>query len=171
MLRKGLGLICLAVCLPVTASAAPAALLNKTVRVSFTTSIPGKAADGTTAVRTRNNSFTVYISSAGRIFGRRSRADGPLAQTKEAGPGDPGSNFRFDGNRLVGVQTYMSGAAQMVVTFDAVGQSCNASFISGREGGRAFRWKGLSGVAYEATGPASWSNVSCSVSSGNAFAN
>lgn len=138
-MRLILGLIG-AVLLPaVAANAAPAELLNKSIHISFTTTIPARAPDGR------------------------------LSKTTDRAPGE--NSYRFDGNRLVGVQTYASGAAQMVVTFGTGGQSCNVSFISGREQGKAFRFKGVSGVTYEAPGPASWSNVSCSISPGNAFAN
>lgn len=169
MIRIGIGLICVALYPVAVAYAAPAELLNKSVRVSFTTTIPAKGPDGTIAPRVRNNAFVIYIiSSAGRAFSRISRTDGNQSQTKEAAPGQ--NSYRFGGNKLVGVQTYASGAAQITVTFNSGGQSCNATFISGRDSGRVFRFKGVNGATYEATGPASWSNVSCSITGGNAFA-
>jgi hypothetical protein len=65
---------------------------------------------------------------------------------------------------------FVSGAAQLTVTFASNGQSCDASIAVGRDNGKTLKWKGVNGMIYEATGPATVSNVSCSIRSGNAFA-
>jgi len=67
---------------------APATLLNKSISVSYATTIPGKKADGSPVSGSRIATRTVYISSAGRIFARVARRDGNAAETKEAGPGE-----------------------------------------------------------------------------------
>lgn len=149
--------------------AAPAGLLNKSITVSYATTIPGKKADGSPVSGSRIAKRTVYISSAGRIFARVSRRDGNAAETREAGPGETGNNFRFVGDKLVGVMQFASGASQMTISFDASGQSCSATIVAGRDNGRALRWKGVDRTMNEATGPATFSNISCSITPGNAF--
>jgi hypothetical protein len=159
----------LAACAATPAWAAPAALLNKSITVSYATTIPGKKADGTPVSGSRIATRTVFISSAGRIFARVARRDGNAAETKEAGPGESGNNLRFVGDKLVGVMQFASGASQMTISFDPSGQSCSASIVAGRDSGRTIRWKGVDGTMREATGPVTFSNISCSISPGNAF--
>jgi len=152
------------------AHAAPAELLNKTITVSYTTTIPGKSADGQAISGVRNVVRTIYISSAGRVFGRVFRRDRDASATKEAAPGESGNTFRFEGNKLIGVMQFVSGAVQMLITWDATGQSCNATFLVGRDSGRALQWKGVNGRTYTATAPPAFSGVNCSIAAGNAFA-
>jgi hypothetical protein len=118
---------------PVAAVAAPAELLNKTITVSYTTTIPGKSPDGQTITGVRNAVRTIYISSAGRIFARVFRRDRDASATREAGPGDSGNTLRFEGNKLVGVMQFVSGAVQMVITWDSTGGSCSATMLAGRD--------------------------------------
>lgn len=165
-----IGLIAGGVVLPTLAFAAPAELLNKTITVSYTTTIPGKSPDGQTISGVRNAVRTVYISGAGRIFARVFRRDRDASATKEAGPGDTGNTLRFEGNKLVGVVQFVSGASQMVITWDSSGGSCNATIVAGRDSGRTIQWKGVNGKTYTATGPVENSNISCSIAAGNAFA-
>ena len=113
---------------------------------------------------------TVYISSAGRMFARVFRRDRDASATKEAAPGDSANTLRFEGNKLVGVMQFVSGASQMVITWDASGGSCSAAIQAGRDNGRAIQWKGVNGKTYTATGPVQTSNISCSIAAGNAFA-
>jgi hypothetical protein len=161
--------LCALTCLLAGAAhAAPAELLNKTVTVSYAVTIPGIKADGSQVSGSRTATRTMYISSAGRIFGRVNRRDGRDTETKEKGP--EGNGAHFAGNKLVGVMKFPSGAAQMTVSFDPGGQSCSATIFAGREGGQALRWKGVDGAMRQATGQATFSNVSCSITAGNAFA-
>jgi hypothetical protein len=156
---------------PSVASAAPTALLNKSITVSYVTTIPGKKADGSPVSGSRVAVRTVYISGAGRIFARVFRRDGNATQTRDAGPDESGNNFRFVGDKLVGVMQFSSGAAQMTISFDGAGQSCSATIVAGHDNGKPLRWKGVDGTMRESTGPATFSNISCSISSGNAFGN
>ena len=48
---------------------------------------------------------------------------------------------------------FVSGAAQMSITFQG-GSSCDANIAVGRDQGRPLKWKGVNGMTYEATGPA-----------------
>lgn len=156
--------------LPLPIVAAPAELLNKTVTVSYAVTIPARTDDGRVVSGTRNATRTIYISSTGRAFGRVSRSDGRRGETREAAPGEAGNNFRWQGSRLIGVMPFVSGAAQMVITFGPGGQSCDANIVVGRDGGNTLKWRGVDGRTREAAGPATVSGVSCSIRSGNAFA-
>ena len=165
MIRTGLCLLVASAAAP--AWAAPAALLNKSITVSYATTIPGKTADGTQVTGTRQSTRTIYISSAGRIFARVARRDGRASETKDRAPGD--NSYRFVGDKLVGVMQFQSGASQMTISFDPSGQSCSASIVAGRDSGQAIRWKMVDGSVREATGAPTFSNISCSIVSGNAF--
>jgi hypothetical protein len=103
--------VVIVVAVPCLAVAAPAELMNKSITVSYTVTIPGRAQDGSTTPGVRNTSRVFYISSAGRVFSRVTRQDGPLTQTKDAAPGDAANTLRFEGSRLVGVMPFVSGAA------------------------------------------------------------
>jgi len=151
-------------------AAAPAELLNRTITVSYTVTIPGEAEDGTRVPGIRNTTRTIYVSTAGRIFARVTRQDGRLAATKEAAPNEPANTLRFVGSQMVGVMPFIRGASQMTISFGPGAQSCSASLVVGKDAGQALTWKGVNGRTYRAIGPASVSNVSCSVAPGNAFA-
>jgi hypothetical protein len=166
---RSLCLTSLAALVSSPALAAPAWLLNKSITVSYATTIPGKRSDGAPVRGSRVSVRTIYVSSAGRIFARVLRRDGNLSQQKEAGPGETGNTVRIAGDTLVGVMKFPSGAAQMIISFGGGGQSCSASIVAGRESGRPIQWKGVDGMMRQATGPVSFSNVTCSIVSGNAF--
>ncbi len=160
------------VALPCWAVDVPPDLFNKTITVSYTVTIPARRSDGRAVPAVRNSSRTIYISNAGRVFARVSRIDGRrFSETKEAAPGDQANSYRFEGGTLVGVMPFSSGAAQMTIAFDSAGgQTCNAKIVMGRDSGKPLRFKGVSGMMYEATGPGTVSNMKCKIRSGNAFA-
>jgi hypothetical protein len=150
------------------AQAAPQGMLNKSVTVSFSITIPARAPDGSTQANPRAVTRTIYISSQGNVFARADRRVGKNSQTAERGPGEGG--MRVSGNSLVGVLPLQSGASQLTVNFDASFSSCTAQLIVGAEKGKPIVYMGLNGMTYTQTGPASVSAVSCSVRAGNAFA-
>ena len=144
-------------------------LLNKSVTVSFSITIPARGSDGSTQANPRAVTRTYYISSQGRVFARADRRVGKMQDRKEKGPGE--TNMRVSGNSMVGVIVFPSGAMQLTINFDPSGSSCSARVIMGAEGGKPIVYKGLDGKTYTQTGPAQLSGVSCSVSAGNVFAN
>lgn len=155
-------------CLVPTAFAAPASVMNKTITVATTTTTPWKTADGGTGSGSRVTTHTIYISSAGRVFARMTRQDRNRTASYNMAPGE--STYRFAGDKLIGNVVYVSGASQMIISFDPSGQSCSATLQIGRDSGRPLSWKGNNGVTYTATGPSVVSNVTCSIAAGNAFA-
>jgi hypothetical protein len=92
------------------------------------------------------------------------------ATDREIGPGDGGS-WHFEGDRLVATRSFISGANQLTISFDASFQTCSADLVIGSESGKPRVWKALNGETLTAAGNAEVSGVSCSIQEGNAFAN
>ncbi|SRR6266545_3277669 len=158
---------------PATAAGVPAAAMNKTVTISFTATGSAKSADGQTKAFSTSVSRIIYVSSAGRLFMRHVATSGRASRGGDFVPDDPRSgrgSFHFEGNRLTGVIPYSMGARQVTVSFDAGFSSCTASIIEGHTAGGVIRRKGPNGVMYEITS-ATTSSPSCSIQSGNVFAN
>ena len=163
----------------VPAAAAPAPLYNKSVSVSWTEQRVQRAV-GTSAFRQVGSSvnWTVYVSSAGRLFTRQYRTSTarPNSSTTEHGPGDvpvPGlkaSHANFQGTSMTAISQYPSGARQIVVNFDSGFTSCTARIGYGKEGGN--NQVMLSQVSKRMVEVQSVQIVSpaCSVKTGNAFA-
>jgi hypothetical protein len=153
------------------AAGVPAAAMNKTITISFNATGIAKAPDGAEKAFSTQVVRIVYVSSEGRLF-MRHRAT--LGRNSRGGDFDPNDSragkgsFNFQGNKLVGVIPYAAGARQISATFDAGFSSCTASVIEGASGG-VIRRKGPNGVMHEITG-GSTSSPSCSIQSGNAFA-
>ncbi len=148
--------------------AAAQQLLNKSVTISFSVTVPARGSDGSTQANARAVTRTYYVSSQGRVFARTDRRVGRRSETTERAPGE--TNMRISGNSMVGVMPLPSGASQLTINFDPSGSSCTARVIMGAEMGKPIVYKGLNGMTYTQTGPTQVSGVSCSVRSGNAFA-
>jgi hypothetical protein len=153
----------------VEALSAPSQLLNKTVHYSFKASAPTKTSDGRTVTASMVTQRTIYVSSKGRIFDRESRKDLDRAGSSHAAPEQ--SSFHFEGTLLVAHFGHVSGASRLVITFDADFRTCSLTIFSGTEGGKPLTIKGLNGIHYTALDKPTFSEQSCAVSEGNAFAN
>jgi hypothetical protein len=149
---------------PSLAAGVPAQLWGKTISVSFTASSPTTGARGPT-VGSRNVELHIYVSSAGRIFERAAAVARTGAGAKDYAP--EGSGWRFAGQKMVKSTRSISGASLLQISFDAGFGSCTFSGIIGHESGKAFKWKGLNGTEYEATGPSTISAERCSIAAGN----
>ena len=68
---------------PTEIFAAPANLLNKTITVSVTTTA-SFVANGRETTGRRQTTFTIYVSTQGRLFSRRVRQVGAASTTGEA---------------------------------------------------------------------------------------
>jgi hypothetical protein len=149
-----------------------AGLLDKTVHVSFAIGRPGKGEDGSTINTPRRVAVTIYISSAGRIFATLAQRAGRTGARDTAyDPGASAGRCSFAGATLIGTGHSFNAATQIRVSFDGSFQSCSVEVLSGGENGAPVVWTGLNGIKYTATGPVAISAQSCSVQSGNAFAN
>jgi hypothetical protein len=153
-------------------AAAPQGLLNKTVTLHWGTSGMAKGADGRSTSFSNINTRMIYISSAGRTFLRMrvGSAGRSNARQGELGPDDGGSrgSVRLEGNRLVGVESFQSGARQYVATFDASFASCTLTIIDAKGDGGTIRRRGPNGAMYEVSN-VSTNSPSCSIQAGNAF--
>ncbi len=166
------------VCCGPAAAQAPRQLYNKTVAFSFTSNSVQRSPNGQTRdVHTAIN-YTFYISSAGRIFERSSRSpDRGASQTGQFGP-DSGPtsktgeahNVHFEGNKLVSLRAFVTGASRMVVSFDPSFASCTVSVQNAKENGGVIKRKGTDGVVREFLSITT-SGETCSVREGNPFAN
>lgn len=158
---------------PAAAAGAPQGALNKTVTLSWSTSGSGTRADGKPVSFSNVNTRVIYISSTGRPFLRAQVRGGKAARQAERGPGEAaprGGSVSFQGNRLVGVEGFASGARQYIATFDAGFSSCSLSVIDAKSGGAKIKRRGPDGAMYELDS-VSTGSPTCSIQSGNAFAN
>ena len=166
-------------CLVLSGAAAaqtPHQLLNKTVAFSYTTQTVQRNPDGRIHNVQTGIRYTFYISGAGRIFERSSRSPGGGAsQTGQFAPSAASTtksgetrNVHFEGNKLVSLRGFATGASRTVVSFDQSFSSCTVAVQQGRENG-VFKRKGTDGVVREYLSIAV-SGETCSVREGNPFA-
>ena len=154
---------------PALAGSAPQAALNKTVTLSWTTSGTSRRADGTPFSFSNVNTRIIYISSAGRPFVRISVRSKKLMREVNSAPGQSGrSHVNFQGDRLVGVEVFDSGARQYTATFDPAFSSCSLSVIDAKSGSTKIKRWGPDGATYELDNVSTGSPI-CSIQSGNAF--
>lgn len=99
------------------AQAAPQQLLNKTIEYSFTNHETLREPGGRTFSAQPSFHYTDYVSSAGRIFQRSSRSAGNQTRTadKPRLAGGAVHTNRYEGNKLVIMNSYAEGAARIVV--------------------------------------------------------
>jgi hypothetical protein len=167
---------------PVLAQAPPQ-LRGKSVTASWTEERVQRASDETDfSTRSFPQMLSVYISSEGRIFakrtaissktggGMRPRGSGSASSVGEDGAGNQGG--RVSGHTLT-VTNMLGGGARMArIDFSQDFSSCTANVIVGREGANTIA-KGrslISGKALEIKS-AKVSGTSCSVQNGNVFGN
>ena len=154
------------------AGGVPAQAMNKTITISFAATGNAKSADGQVKGFSTQVSWTIYVSSAGRLFMRHIARAGSNSRGGDFGPNDARTgkgSFNFQGNQLVGVIPYAAGARQITATFDPGFTGCTARVIEGHSGGGTIRRKGPNGIMHEISS-ATTSSPSCSIQSGNAFA-
>lgn len=153
---------------------APRQLYNKTIQISWSVAVAQTGPDGQKKNVAVAVNHTVYVSSAGRLFERSSRAAGKGRRQSENGPeatkngGGEATGLHFAGNKLVGNTAFAQGARQFTATFDPGFSSCTVSVVFGREGGGLKR-KGVDGVMYTIDSMTA-SGESCSIRDGNPFA-
>lgn len=154
-------------------AAAPVGLLNKSIHISYALMRPGRTTSGFLVKHPRVVSWTVYVSSAGRVFGKVHQSNGHQTYDREHGPDAHSSaqDFQIVGSKLIHDAKVGNHATRWIVSFDNTFTSCNLQVIPGVEPGTTATWTGLNGKKYVATGPAIVSGEHCSIQDGNAFAN
>ena len=152
------------------AGGAPQQLFDKTVTMSWTTSGTATSADGHSKPFTNANTRTVYISSAGRPFLRMNLSGTRASRGGDRGPDDTGrGSVRFEPGKLVGVETFASGARQFIATFDGSYSNCTLSVVDAKAGNAAIMRRGPDGAMYKVEN-ATTGGQSCAIQAGNAFA-
>ena len=175
--RRHLIVACVLVCgcllaAPAFASA-PKQLYNKTIQINWTATVNRIGDGGQLRSLPTAVSHTIYVSSAGRVFQRGSRAGKRGKKQTENAPGathnkgGEANSVRFEGNRLVGITAFAQGARRFVATFDPGSSSCTVSVTFGREGG-GMRRKGIDGKTHTIESMSA-SGESCSIREGNPF--
>ena len=160
------------------AATAPPQLLNKSIVFSWTIQTTGRdTSNGTITQRQTEAQVAIYISSEGRLFERMSRTNEDQQKTLDIAPSTTrnpelgeSTNRHFEGNNLVLVRSFPSGASRTVISLDPSFSACTVTFQGGRENGRLNVRKGTDGKTYEILGMKS-SRLTCSIRNGNAFAN
>ena len=153
---------------------APPQLFNKTIQISWSVAIAQSSPDGQKRNATIAVNHTVYVSSAGRLFERASRANGRAMRESKNAPGatqnrgGEATNVHFEGNRLVGLTAFAQGARRFVASFDPGFSSCTVAVTFGRDSGGLKR-KGIDGVMYTMDSMTP-TGESCSIREGNAVA-
>jgi hypothetical protein len=155
---------------PALAGGVPPQAMNKTITLSYSATGEAKDSDGRTHGFSTQISVMIYVSRAGRLFFRKRIVNGRYSRGKDIAPGEGRGSASFQGNRLIGVMPFETGARQMTVTFDPDFSSCTLSVIEGHSAGGVIRRIGPDGMMHEVTS-ASTSSPSCSIQSGNGFAN
>jgi hypothetical protein len=169
---------------PALAQNAPAALRGKSVTASWTEERVQRTGDQTEfQSRSVGQSLSVYISSEGRAFAKRTvsttgggrgrggvRAKTGSAETVGDNTGH-GPSTQFRGNTLIFTNQFGGGARMARIEFDQSFSSCTATVIVGRENGRGTAHaKALNSGKSLEIASATVSGTSCSIQSGNVFA-
>jgi hypothetical protein len=163
--------------------AAPSALLGKSVVISWSEDRTQKrGGEAQLGHQVNYGTFSVYVSSAGRLFNRRTRdAKSSLNRKKtkwtkdndkvsSGGSDGEARGVSFQGNTLVAVQQigHGEGARRILVNFDGAYSSCTAQVIAGKA-------EGVEKIGNRGGKPDLYgiktAGASCTVKNGNVFEN
>jgi hypothetical protein len=171
----------LAVLVPVRAPAqnAPPQLHGKSIVLGWTeTRMQRRAGSGGEyQSRAIAQSLSVYVSSQGRLFSRRTAATAKGGGGKREGVGETGQsatgglrNSRFQGGNLVVSTELAAGARLVTVSFGDGFSSCTASVTIAREAGRqTMQVKSFADGGMIEVQSVSASAPSCAIRAGNVF--
>lgn len=162
---------------PAIADPAPRQLHNKTIRVLYTVQNTLRRMDGSTVTPPGVSIEQLfYVSSAGRIFVKRTVTGRRGTRGGEVGPDDSTTNAgaarsaSFQGGKLVSIASRGGGAGRTIVSFDPSYSSCTADQQYGKPEGQAMMRRGPRGGVAELVST-SFSGQSCSIAEGNQVAN
>ena len=169
-----LGIATLATLTPAAAGAAPSQLYGKSIIVSWT-EVREQRLLGESNFRQQAfaGALTVYVSSKGTLFNRRTNTNpaGASGHVDQVG-NDGRTTIGFQGRTLVAVRATNGGARRIVVTFDGAFTSCTANVIRGKQTGAAtIRTQSIihSGLEVEIRSVQT-SGETCTIKDGNVFA-
>jgi hypothetical protein len=171
-------------CAAAYAGSAPKELYGKSIAVQWNESVASrKAADQTTQNWLRSGGMSIYISSAGRPFVRRSLRGARIwagrSGTKGAGgrsvdtspdqsTSDAKDRVDFQGRSIVVYSEFQSGARRIAIDLDSAGTGCKASVINGRQAGKNIAQQ--TGFGPIEVTSVHVDSVNCSIREGNVFA-
>jgi hypothetical protein len=165
-------------------AAAPAALLNKSIMVTWSESRSMKDVDNRESHRVVHRTMGIYVSSAGRMFTQKSAAavvrnsrwvaesassHGPGGSTKTANAqAHSGREVRVVGRSLVETVKFDSGARRVEIKFDDGFRACSVNVIYGKEGNTPIVSRGMTTRLHAVTSIDIGAQT-CSVRDGNMF--
>jgi hypothetical protein len=165
-------------------AAAPAALLNKSITVTWSESRDMKDVHNRASHRVVHRTMGIYVSSAGRMFTQKSAAavvrnSRWVAESASShGPGGSiktsnaqihaGREVRVIGRSLVETVKFDSGARRVEIKFDDSFRSCSVHIVYGKEGNTPIVSRGMTTRLHAVTSLEIGSQ-SCSVRDGNMF--
>jgi hypothetical protein len=168
-----------------TASAPPKQLYGKSVIVSWTETRSQRAVgEQNFHPASVNLQRSVYVSTAGRVFSRttatgsgggrrRGHFSGSAESVGTTGTNYSGgaSNVQFQGNSIVMTGGFTASARRVTVNLDSSFESCTAQVITAKEvGAKVGVWRGIGSGRMLEVESVSAGPASCSVKSGNVFA-
>ncbi len=156
------------------AAAAPEQLRGKSVVINWTEQRRERnPATGQEQTLSVPFVFTVYVSTADRIFNRLSVGRGASDQVRGSKDqaGFAPRAVVFSGQRMTATNTFISGGArQIAATFDPAFSSCSATVVIGRGGSGQMKQRTIAGGLVEvlSVNPGA---AGCAISQGNALGN
>jgi hypothetical protein len=169
------------------AGSAPKELYGKSITVQWSESVTGrKGGDQVTRNWFQGHLINIYISSAGRLFVRRTgsgdgsagRAYGGMGAAQPSGHGvstapgqsDAQDRVDFQGRSIVVYSEFQSGARRIAVDLYDGGTGCKATVINGKQAGKNIVQQNSVRGEIEVSSIQIGSSVTCSVRDGNVFA-
>jgi hypothetical protein len=162
------------------AGSVPTSLYNKTVLLRWTEHRSERSDTGEINNSTPRSDFSIYISSAGRLFSQfkrrnlqsgrsNSATQGPTGETTKTGMGASKQSMRFEDDQLISENAMKSGARRILVEFGNGYRDCQLTVIYGKEGNAPEYHRAMNGRMYTVLS-ADVVSPSCSVKDGNVFA-
>lgn len=157
-----------------SAQAAPEQLRGKSIVISWTEQqLRRDIATGREQTASLPFVFTVYVSTADRVFNRLGGRTGSSDQVRGSrdATGFAPRAVAFGGQRMTATNKFSSGGARQIsASFDAAFSSCSATVIIGKGGSGPIRQRKMTGGEVDVLS-ANPGAASCAVSQGNALGN
>lgn len=165
-------------------AAAPAALYNKSIMVTWSESRDMKDVNNRASHRVVHRTMGIYVSGAGRMFMQKSAvavvrnsrwtnqsasSHGPGGTVKTSNAqADRGREVRMAGRSIVEIVKFDSGARRVEIKFDDGFRACSVHVLYGKEGSTPIVSRGMTTRLHAVTS-LDIGGQSCSVRDGNMF--
>lgn len=152
----------------------PKQLLGKSISVTYVnvSSLRPAGTNKDFHITRTSRQLIIYVSTEGRIFARFGTNRKTKDQVGSSGVGKNGSTeVKLDGSALVVSFGFANGATRIQVDFDAEFSRCAANVLHGKvSGASSYLYKNAAGKMLEIRASQA-TNIKCSISSSNVFAN